>query len=95
MAQNNVSNLDAVRCKCFRRFHDIGQLWVQCYGHVSGLPTRSFSTPDFCGRAAALEKGAIERETLNKKRLAFTEAELKHALQRGELLEIIDDNQKD
>ena len=27
--------------------------------------------------------------------LAFTDAELKHALQRGELLEIIDDNQKD
>ena len=27
--------------------------------------------------------------------LAFTDAELKHALQRGELLEIINDNQKD
>ena len=27
--------------------------------------------------------------------LAFTDAELKHALQRGELLEIIDENQKD
>ena len=27
--------------------------------------------------------------------LAFTDAELKHELQRGELLEIIDDNQKD
>ena len=27
--------------------------------------------------------------------LAFTDAELEHALQRGELLEIIDDNQKD
>ena len=46
---------------------------VQIYGHVSALPTRSFSTPNFSSRSPALYKRAIERETLNKNRLTFAD----------------------